>query len=101
MPVMTAKLSEALVKATLARDINDAFNRIFTEFLDLKLNQLEQAIKAFQKKWGSTFEGFKKKIQQNQLGENPHSYNVENDFWQWEEAETLKEHYSDIKEQWM
>jgi hypothetical protein len=25
MPVMSAKLGEALVKATLARDINDAF----------------------------------------------------------------------------
>lgn len=101
MPVMTAKLSEALVKATLARDINDAFNRVFTEYLDLKLNQLEQSIKAFQKKWGSTFEGFKKNIQHNLLNEDTHSYTVENDFWQWEEAETLKEHYSDIKSQWM
>jgi hypothetical protein len=59
MPVMSAKLSEALVKATLARDINDAFNKVFTEFLDLKLNQLDLIIKGFQKKWNTTFDEFK------------------------------------------
>ena len=101
MPVMSAKLSEALVRATLARDISDAFNRIFTEFLDLKLNQLESIIKGFQKKWGSTFEEFKQDIKENRLKEDAHSYNVENDFWQWEEAATLKDHYEDIKTRWM
>jgi hypothetical protein len=101
MPVMSAKLSEALVKATLARDINDAFDRVFTEFLTLKLNQLESKINSFQKKWNSTFEEFKKNIKENQLKEDPHSYSVENDFWQWEEAVTLKKHYDDIKSQWM
>jgi len=101
MPVMSAKLSEALVKATLARDINDAFNRVFSEFLDLKLNQLELTITGFQKKWGSTFDEFKKNIKENKLKEDSHSYNVENDFWQWEEAATLKKHYDGIKTQWM
>ncbi len=101
MPVMSAKLSEALVKATLARDIDDAFNRVFTEFLDLKSNQLDLTINGFQKKWDSTFEEFKKKIKGNQLKEDTHSYSVENDFWQWEEAVTLKKHYDGIKNQWM
>jgi ATP-dependent Lon protease len=101
MAFMSAKLSEALVKATLARDINDAFNKVFTEYLELKLNQIQQTIGDFREKWGSDFEEFKKKIQENQLKEDPYSYDVENDFWQWEEAETLKKHYDDIKSQWM
>lgn len=101
MPVMSAKLSEALVKATLARDINDAFNKVFTEFLDLKLNKLDLTIKGFQKKWDSTFEEFKKNIQGKKLKEDSHSYSVENDYWQWEEAESLKKHYDSIKSQWM
>ena len=101
MPVMSAKLSEALVKTTLARDINDAFNKVFTEFLDLKLNQLDLIVKGFQKKWNTTFEEFKKNIQENKLKEDAHSYSVENDFWQWEEAVTLKKHYDGIKNQWM
>ncbi|MGE5341966.1 MAG: hypothetical protein ACM3SY_10865 [Candidatus Omnitrophota bacterium] len=101
MPVISANLSEALIKATLVRDIDEAFNRVFTEFLDLKLNQLDLIISRFQKKWNSTFEEFKKNVKENQLKEDPHSYSVENDFWQWEEAVTLKEHYDDIKKQWV
>lgn len=31
MPVMSAKLSETLVKATDARDVNEAFNKVFNE----------------------------------------------------------------------
>jgi len=101
MPVLTAKLSEALVKATFARDVNDAFNKVFSEYLVLKLNQLQQIIDGLQKKWGTDFKEFKKKINENKLSQDTFSYDVEKDFWQWEEAETLKEHYNDIKSQWM
>jgi len=101
MPVMTAKLSEALVKATFARDVNDAFNKIFTEYLVLKLNQLQHTIECLQEKWGTSFEEFKNQIAENKLSRDSYSYDVEKDFWQWEEAETLREHYNDIKSQWM
>ena len=101
MPALTAKLSEALVKATFARDVNDAFNKVFSEYLELKLNQLQQTIDGFRDKWKTSFEEFKEKITENKLSQDTYSYDVENDFWQWEEAETLKKHYADIKSQWM
>lgn len=101
MPVMSAKLSEALVKATYANDLNEAFNRVFTDYLNLKLNQLEQTIDGFRAKWKMSFDEFKTGVKENTLGENPYSFETENDFWQWEEAETLKDHYSTIQNQWM
>ena len=35
-----------------------------------------------------SFEEFKEKIKEN------YSYEVEKDFWEWEEAETLKQYYT-------
>ena len=32
MPVMSEKLGEALVKANDARDVNEAFNKVFNEY---------------------------------------------------------------------
>ena len=101
MAVMSAKLSEALVKATYARDVEDAFNRVFSEFLELKLSQLQQIIETYRDKWGVSFEDFKKQIEEGTLKKDAYSFETENDFWQWEEAETLNEHYSNIKNQWM
>ena len=101
MPVMSAKLSDALVKTTSARDVNDAFNKVFTEYLELKLEQLHRVVEKFQLKWGMSFVDFKRKIKENALESETYSFDTENDFWQWEEAETLKEHYSDIRQKWM
>lgn len=101
MPVMSAKLSDALVRATDARDVDEAFNKVFAEYLELKLSQLQQTIGTFQDKWGMSFGEFKKKIKEKTLKRDVYSFDTENDFWQWEEAETLKEHYIDIKNQWM
>jgi len=101
MPVMSEKLGEALVKATDARDVNEAFNKVFSEYLELKLNQLHQIIERYKEKWEMSFEEFRKQIKENTLKKDAFSYETENDFWQWEEAETLKEHYVDIKSQWM
>lgn len=37
MTVMSPKLGEVLVKTTHSKDINDALNKIFSEYLELKL----------------------------------------------------------------
>ncbi len=101
MPVMSVKLSEAIVKTTHARDIDDAFRKIFSEYLELKLQQLNHTIEEFQEKWEMTFPEFKTRISDQTLKKDAHSFEVETDFWQWEEAETLREHYQEISSQWM
>ena len=49
MPVMSAKLGEALVKTTHSNDIDSAFNKIFSEYLELKLKTLQEKIDEFKK----------------------------------------------------
>lgn len=101
MPVMTPKLSEVLIKTTHSKDIDDALNKIFSEYLELKLKTFLETIDGFQKKWGMSFEEFKRHFNEGTLKENIYSFDTEKDFWQWEEAETLKKHYEEIKSQWI
>lgn len=101
MPVMSPKLGEALVKATHSKDMDDALNKIFSEYLELKLKTLQEKVNEFQKKWGMNFEEFKRHFKEGTLKEDTYSFSTEKDYWQWEEAETLKKHYEEIKGQWM
>jgi hypothetical protein len=101
MPVMSPKLGEVLIKTTHSKDLDDALNKIFSEYLELKLKTLLETIDEFQKKWGMSFEDFKRHFKEETLKENAYSFDVEKEFWQWEEAETLKKHYDEIKGQWI
>ncbi|MGR3218870.1 MAG: hypothetical protein ACUZ8H_03505 [Candidatus Anammoxibacter sp.] len=101
MPIMSPKLREALIKTTRSNDIDDALNKIFSEYLVLKLKTLSENIHKFQKKWDMSFEEFKSHLKKGSLKEDSYSFCVENDFWQWEEAESLKKHYEEIKKQWI
>lgn len=100
MPAVSPKLGKVLIKTTHSKDINDALNKIFSEYLELKLKALEEVIEKFQKKWGMLFDDFKKHFKEKTLKEDTYSFSTENDFWEWEEAETLKKHYEEIKKQW-
>lgn len=101
MSVMSPKLGEILVKTTHSKGVDDALNKIFSEYLELKLKTLNETINTFQMKWGMNFKEFKKRIKDKTLTRDIYSFDAEKDFWQWEEAETLKKHYEEIKKQWM
>ena len=102
MPVMSPKLSEALVKTTHSKDIDDALSKILSEYLDLKLKRLQQTIDEFEKKWDMSFEKFKRRIKEKKpLKADIYSFDTEKDYWQWEEAVTLRKHYEEIKGQWI
>lgn len=101
MPVMSPKLGEVLVKTTHSKDIDDALNKILSEYLELKLKKLNETTEGFQKKWRMTFDEFKKCLKEGILKQNTYSFDTENDYWQWEEAETLKKHYDEIRKQWI
>ncbi|KKO20486.1 MAG: hypothetical protein DCC43_15950 [Candidatus Brocadia sp.] len=101
MPKISPKLGEFLVKTTKAKDIDDAFQRVFTDYLELKLKNLQETIEQFQSRWKMTFEEFKIMPKGPSFEKDAYSYDVEQDFWQWEEAETLKKHYESLKKEWM
>ena len=101
MATISPKLGEFLIKTTKAKDMDDAFHKMFREYLELKVRYLNETIDTFQHKWGMDFSGFKNKLKKDELARDTHSYEVEKDFWEWEEAETLKKHYENLQSEWM
>jgi hypothetical protein len=101
MPTISPKLGEFLIKTTKEKDIDNAFQKVFTEYLELKLEDLEETIDAFQKKWGMSFNEFKERFKSRTLEKDAYSFDVEHDFWQWEESETLKKHYKELRKEWL
>ena len=46
------------------------------------------------------FSTFKHRLAEDDLPKDAYSYDVEQDFWKWEEAETLKAHYRQVQAEW-
>ncbi len=101
MPVISPRLGEFLIKTTKAKDIDNAFQKIISEYLTLKLKELNEKVEKLQNKWGMSFEEFKELLKNGTLKENAYSFEVEQDFWQWEEAVTLQKHYESLKNEWI
>jgi DNA-binding NtrC family response regulator len=89
-----------LLKATRSRDLDEALETVLTEYLTLKIEKLQQTTNRLEKKWGMSFSTFKRRLSENDLSEDAYSQEVEEDFWEWEEAETLKAHYQKVQEEW-
>ncbi len=98
---MPAKIGEILIKTTKSNDLDEALFKVLEDYFILKIKNLEETIDYFQKKWGMNFEEYKSNIAKNTLQKDHYSFECEKDFWEWEEAVTLKNHYETIKNQWM
>ena len=101
MPAISPRLGEFLVKTTKARDVDDAFGRVFSEYLTMKIMNLVRISEGFKKKWCMDFDEFKESLKKDSLKEGSYAFDTEQDFWEWEEAETLKNHYEAFQKQWM
>jgi len=62
------------------------------------LEEATKKIEAFEDKWAISFDEFKERCGHDELPDksDPYSWEVEEDFREWETAKTLKEHYSRI-----
>lgn len=96
MIAVPPKLGELLTKATQTSDLETAFWRIFNEYVAMKLELLRETNRAYERKWGMTFDEFARQSQDNTLKENIYSWKVEQDFWDWEQAITLLRHYESL-----
>jgi len=47
-----------------------------------------------------SFSEFKRRFSENDLPVDVYTQEVEEDFWEWEEAETLKAHYQQVQKEW-
>jgi hypothetical protein len=100
MPALPPDVGTHLLKATRSRDLDEAFETVFSEYLDLKIARLEETTEQFEERWGMDFSTFKRRLAGGELSADAYDYDVEVDFWEWEEAETLKAHYQQVREEW-
>jgi hypothetical protein len=110
MAVMQLSPSETLISPRLGMlltrmadtpDLDTALNKVLADYLDLKLASLSATRRAFEEKWGMSFADFTEACQAETLSVDPYGYDVESDYWKWEAAETLLDHYAEIRQQWM
>ena len=101
MLALSPKLGEFLIKATQSTDLEIALKQILSEYLVLKLKDLNNELEEFEAKWNMSFDEFTKKSSKGEINRDIFSYDVEKDFWAWERAETLKAHYESMRSQWM
>jgi hypothetical protein len=101
MLTLSPRLGELLTKATETPDIETALWKVLSEYLDLKFNELSKQIGVFEQKWGMSFEEFSRRCKERDLEMDAYSYEVENDFWAWEKAMTLRRHYEALRSKWM
>ena len=60
------------------------------EFTDnYRAVELLRRTDGFESKWAMTFAEFAEACKLNTLGQDSYSYEVESDYWEWEEAVTL------------
>ena len=100
MPTLSPDVGAHLLKATRSNDLDEAFEKVLSEYLELKIERLDQTTEAFEEKWGMNVSTFKRRMAENDLPEDAHSYSVEQDFWEWEDAETLKTHDQQVRSEW-
>ena len=98
---MPPRLGGLLTELAEVPDIGLALRKVLSEYLEFKSKALEERIAAFETKWNMSFDEFSRKCAQGTLAGDAYSYEVENDFWEWEQAVTLQGHYESLRLQWM
>jgi hypothetical protein len=100
MPALSPNVGAHLLKATRSNDLDEAFATVLSGYLELKIERLDQTTEAFEEKWGIDFSAFKRRMAEHDVPEDARSHSVEQDFWEWEEAETLKTHDQQVRSEW-
>jgi hypothetical protein len=100
MPTLSPDVGAHLLKATRSQDLDEAFEKVLSEYLELKIAALQETTDRLEEKWGMEFSTFKQRLADDDLPDDAYSYDVEKDFWEWEEAESLKTHYQQVQMEW-
>lgn len=101
MITVSPQIGEFLIKVTHLPDIDAALKKVLTEYIDLKVADIGGKIKRYESKWKMTFKEFEEACKNNKLKADTFSYEVEKDFWEWEQLDSLFKYYEDIKSRWI
>ena len=97
MEVFTPHFTGLLTAATNKVVLKDAVYQVFTDYLELKIALHKRKTTNFELKWKMDFDNFKKSFRKRSDG---FSYEIEQEFYDWEASESLKKHYQEIQAQW-
>ena len=89
-----------LTQVTETPDFDIALWKLLFDYLDLKIQALSTQSQTFEQKWGMTFAAFQERMALNTLEQDAYSFAVEQDFWEWEKTETLRQYYEGLRAQW-
>jgi len=89
-----------LTQVTETPDLETALWKVLLDYIELKIASLKERTIEFENKWGMTFEEFSERFEAGTLDQNSYEYEVESDFWEWEKAETLRDHYVSLQSRW-
>jgi hypothetical protein len=98
---VSPRVGAILTQVAETPDLETALWKVLSEYVNLKTKLLRQQIQVFESKWGMTFEEFSERCEAGTLSNDPYAYEVESDFWEWEQAETLSRHYEALQSRWM
>jgi hypothetical protein len=98
---VSPRIGALLTQVTETPDLETALWKVLFDYIGLKLGLLRQCVRAFESKWEMTFEEFSERCDAETLDQDAYAYDVESDFWEWEKAETLLQHYETLRSRWM
>jgi len=98
--VLPPHIVESLMKVAREKRPDIALVKLMHDYLNLKLESIELKLKEFRKKYGMSFEEFKRACEEGSLGKDPYSYEVEKDYREWEGLITLKRYYEELRREW-
>lgn len=97
---ISPRVGALLTQVTETPDLETALWRVLSDYLVMKISSLRERTKTFEEKWSMTFTEFSEEFKTGTLSQNSYDYEVESDYWEWEKAETLLEHYINLRSQW-
>jgi len=100
MLTLSPDVEAHLLKVTRSQNLDEAFEKVLSEYLELKIATLQETTDRLEEKWGMEFSTFERRLAEDDLPDDAYSYDVEQDYWEWEEAETLKAHYQQVQAEW-
>ena len=98
---VSPRLTMLLTQMADTLDMETALRKVLADYLHLKTAALQTQTHRFEDKWGMSFTQFAQACEAGTLAADPYSYVVERDYWEWEEAQTLLDHYTSLRQQWI
>jgi hypothetical protein len=95
--IISPRAGHLLARVAETPDLETALWKVLSDYIDLKIRDLQSKIQQFETKWQMSFDEFSEKFADNALPVDSYTYDVESDFWAWEQAETLLQHYRSLQ----